>query len=34
MKWRTGLGAIGATFVIERKNGSWEMLPLESQWIS
>jgi hypothetical protein len=33
-KWRSGLGAIGATFTVEKSDGDWEILPLESMWIS
>jgi len=33
-KWRSGRGAIGATFTVEKVNSSWDMLPLEYMFIS
>lgn len=33
-KWRSGLGAIGATYTLKRTNGSWEISNTEDNWIS
>ena len=33
-KWRSGRGAIGSTFTVEKTDGTWELLPLESMWAS
>ena len=34
MKWRSGLGAIGAAYTAEKKNGAWEITKTENEWIS
>jgi|GEM_PF-2148285 len=34
MKWRSGLGAIGATFTVEKMNDTWEITETENDWIS
>ena len=34
MKWRSGLGAIGATYTVEKKNDVWEITKTENEWIS
>lgn len=33
-KWRSGDGAIGGTFTLEKKNGTWSITKTENQWIS
>ena len=33
-KWRSGLGAIGATFTVENQDGVWKITEEENYWIS
>ncbi len=33
-KWRSGLGAIGATYTVEKKSGVWTLTGEEGSWIS
>ena len=33
-KWRSGLGAIGADYAVEKKNGKWEITSVYNGWIS
>jgi hypothetical protein len=33
-KWRSGLGAIGGTFTLEKQGGVWSITETENQWIS
>ena len=33
-KWRSGLGAIGATFTVENQDGVWKITEEENSWIS
>ena len=34
MKWRSGLGAIGADYTVEQNNGTWEITEMSNNWIS
>ena len=34
MKWRSGLGAIGADYTVEQSNGTWEITEMSNNWIS
>lgn len=33
-KWRSGLGAIGATYTAEKKSDGWEITAVDGSWIS